>query len=361
MSSVIRVPTSELRDAFAAVNATIDRRSSTPVMSCIRLRTLADHRLELFGTSIAGQVTALVSMAVIKPGDIDVCVPADKLAPILGAAAPADGYVEFAILPNGRLGVERPGCTAKLPIVPGETLPVAAQDDTVIADFDIPGLGHLIGSVEFAANDKDIRPYCQGVWLESDGECVYAVATDVNTMAINQATIAVPLFGFMLMAKSAALLAAFDPERLIVSNESLIAVKGDARLHMKKALLKYPAWRRGLPELKNSITFRTHQLRDAISMHRFYDGQTGAVRFECDGDGYFVRVKDTDQDAQFFLDVVSQSGDESFQHVFKGEQIAQIVSRAGDDTVTFFWDAKAPRGFLVQNGTWRGLVSRITL
>ncbi|KVO11754.1 hypothetical protein [Burkholderia ubonensis] len=355
---IIRIETSDFASAFGLVDAAIDRRSNTTAMNCVRLRTIANHRLELFGASSAGQITTDVPMKIMQEGEFNVCVPAEKLAPLIASAA---DHVKLSMAPNGRLQFESKRTRGSIPMLPGAVMPEAHSPGEPLAEFDSPGIGALIESVAFVSDEKDIREYCQGVWLESDGKNVHAVATNVLMMATNQLAIGVPQFGFMLTEKSSLLLAGFDPERLIIMQDGVVAMRGDAKLHMKKALLKFPAWRKGMPELKNSITFSLAQLREAISVTRFYDSKLGVVRFLNDGDGYQIAIKDGEHEVDFDLDNVEQSGDAPFEHAFKGEQLAKMLARLSGETVTFFWDAIAPRGFLMQDGTWRGIVSRLTL
>ncbi|KOR22960.1 hypothetical protein [Burkholderia cenocepacia] len=355
---IIRVEASDFAGAFDLVEKAIDRRSIIPAAACIRLRAGDDHRIEYFGTSAAGTIATRTPMKILQEGDFDVCVPAEKLAPLVGKAS---GAIKLSITPNGRLLVESARSRAQLPMLPGATMPQPQSPGEALAEFDTPGLGELIESVAFIADDKDIRDFCQGVWIESDGEGIHVVATNVLMMATNQIAIKAPEFGFMLMEKSAALLTGFNPERIVVMQDGIIAVRGESTLQAKKALMKYPAWRRIPPDLKNSITFPLAQLRDAISVHRFYDSRIGAVRFFNDGDGYQIEIKDGEHDVDFELEGVEESGDVKFEYAFKGEQLAKMLARITGDKVTLFWDPARPVGFLMQEGSWRGIVSRINL
>ncbi|WP_233343678.1 hypothetical protein [Burkholderia cepacia] len=355
---IIRVEASDFAGAFDLVEKAIDRRSILPAATCIRLRAGDDHRIEYFGTSGAGTIATRTPMKILQEGEFDVCVPAEKLAPLVGKAS---GHIKLSITPAGRLLVESSRSRAQLPMMPGADMPQPQSPGAALAEVDVPGLGALVESVSFVADDKDIRDYCQGVWIESDGQAIHAVATDVVTMATNQIAIKAPEFGFMLMEKSAKLLTAFNPERIAVMQDGIIAIRGESTLQVKKALLKFPAWRRIAPDLKNSITFPLAQLRDAISVHRFYDSKIGAVRFFNDGDGYQIEIKDGEHDVEFELEGVEESGDVKFEHAFKGEQLAKMLARISGDQVTLFWDPAQPRGFLMQEGTWRGIVSRINL
>lgn len=353
----IHVPATAFQDAFRDVAVTIERKNILPILSCVRLRTTYEGQLELTGMSSAGQITDLVNLLDNSAGDIDICIPAEKLAPIALST-----HESITIKPKeaGRVIVSTDRSRATLPSLPGADFPTMDVADEVIAEFDSPSFGKLVESVAFVADERDIRDYCQGVWMESDGQSVQVVATDVLTMAVNEITIAVPQFGFMLREKSALLLSSLDPERILVTADAIIATRGSMRLVVKKALQKFPNWRRGLPELKNSVTFSTEELRNAIGMHRVYDGKVGAVQFLYD-DGYLARIKDAEHEADFELNAIGDEVDTSFVHAFKGEQLAKMLSHVDSEHVTIFWNADDPRGFLMQQGTWRGLVSRLTI
>ncbi|MBR8344697.1 hypothetical protein [Burkholderia ambifaria] len=355
---IIRVEASDFSGAFDLVEKAIDRRSLLPAAACIRLRVGDDHQIEYFGMSAAGSIATRTPMQILQEGDFDVCVPAEKLAPLVSKAS---GAIKLSLTPNGRLLVESARSRAQLPMLHGASMPEPQSPGAPLAEFDSPGLGELVESVAFIADEKDIRDFCQGVWIESDGNGIHVVATNVLMMATNQIAIKAPEFGFMLMEKSAALLTAFNPERIIVMQDGVIAVRGESTLQAKKALMKYPSWRRIPPDLKNSITFPLAQLRDAISVHRFYDSRIGAVRFSYDGDGYQIEIKDGEHDVDFELEGVEESGDIKFEYAFKGEQLAKMLTRITGEKVTMFWDPARPVGFLMQEGTWRGIVSRINM
>ncbi|WP_186056852.1 hypothetical protein [Burkholderia gladioli] len=353
----IRVPATAFQDAFRGVAVTIERKNILPILSCVRLRTTYEGQLELTGMSSAGQITDLVNLLDDSAGDIDICIPAEKLAPI---ALSTHDSITIKPKEAGRVIVSTDRSRATLPSLDGADFPTMEVAEQIVAEFDSPGLGKLIESVAFVADERDIRDYCQGVWMESDGQSVQVVATDVKMMAVNQLTIAVPQFGFMLREKSAGLIAELDPERILVTDDAIIAERGSARLVVKKALHKFPDWRRVLPELNNSVTFRAEELRNAIGMHRVYDHKLGAVQFVYD-DGYLARIKDTEHEADFELSAIGDDIDTSLAHAFKGDQLAKMLAHIVSENVTIFWNGKKPVGFLMQEGTWRGIVSCLNI
>jgi DNA polymerase III sliding clamp (beta) subunit (PCNA family) len=319
----------------------------------VRIRVGGDS-FEMIAACAEGQATYREERLGNPDEALDICVHAERLAPVLSVAGE---YVDVTVQKNGRAKFSTGGYNVTVPMFSGEDFPLVSLAGDPIADFDVVGLSALLSSVLFAANAKDIREFCRGVWLESDGSTLTATATNGNILATAQITTAAPAFAFLLLTHATELLIEMGASRLVVTQSHLAAYAGGAELILKPASFKPINWRLALPALKNTISFESAPLREAVSMHRFYGDKVGAVRFSTQGEECELEIMNSDHEAKIDFDALDVRGDEPFNFTFRGDQLAQILSRAPAEKVTFYWDAAKPRAFLVQNGNWRGVVS----
>ncbi len=350
---MISIKSSTLRDALKQVGKSVDRRSVLAVLHCVRIRVDGES-FEMIAACPEGQSTYREERFGDTDKRLDICVAPDRLAPALGFAG---DYIDVSVQKNGRAKFSGSNGSVALPIYPGEMFPLIKPEGEVIADIDVIGLSGIVSSVAFAANAKDIREPMRGIWIESDGQQISATATNGNMLATAQITIASTPFGVLLPQQAAEMLADLETTRLIVTKSHVTACGGNTELVLKPMSAKYPDWRRTLPEPKNFISFESEPLREAVSMHRFYGDKMGAVKFTSEGTECAIEIVNSDHEANISLDADEIHGDEPFNFTFRGDQLAQILTRAPAEKVTFYWDAKKPRAFLVQNGNWRGVVS----
>jgi DNA polymerase III sliding clamp (beta) subunit (PCNA family) len=231
----------------------------------------------------------------------------------------------------------------------------------VIADTTVEGLADIVGRVVFAANPKHTSEACRGVWIESDGKQLSAMATNVNVLATAQVQLACAPFSMLLSMTAAELLVSLDPKHIALTKSHFSASAGGTELILKPMSYKPINWRKALPDLKNSVTFDSKSLRAAVSMHRHYGDKIGAVRFKSEGTECSLEIVNPDNDALIELDAIHSDDLTEFNYVFSGHQLSQILAGAPDNNVTFFWNAENPRAFLVQNGNWRGVISPLIL
>jgi DNA polymerase sliding clamp subunit (PCNA homolog) len=350
---MISVKSSSLKEGLKRVGPSVDRRSVLAVRQCVRIRVDGES-FEMIAACEYGQATYREERLGDANKTLDVCVPADRLAPALGVASE---YVDIDVQKNGRIKLSTGTYKVTVPVFQGEDFPLVTTEGSPIADIDVVGLSGLVSSVAFAADTKDIREFCRGVMLESDGKQLTATATNGNILATAQITTSAPAFGVLLHAHAAELLIEMDPKRLVVASSHVTAFNDGAELILKPMAAKVVDWRRTLPALKNAVSFDAAPLREAVSMHRFYGDKVGAVRFTTEGTECALEVMNSEDGANIDLDVFDVVGDADFSFTFRGDQLAQILTRAPAEKVTFYWDAAKPRAFLVQNGNWRGVVS----
>ncbi|KAH0437738.1 hypothetical protein KCU90_g3688, partial [Aureobasidium melanogenum] len=350
---MISIQSSSLKEALKRVGPSVDRRSHIAAFHSVRLR-VDGGAFEMIAAGMDGQATYREERIGDPDKTMDICVHADRLAPLLSVSG---DYIDVALQKNSRAKFSTAGYAVTVPTLPGDILPLTKAEGDLIADFDVVGLSELVSSVAFAANEKDIREFCRGVWIESDGTQLTATATNGNILATAQITTGAPEFAVLVPARSAELLVELDPNRLVITKSHLTAFGGNSELVLKPMATKPVNWRITLPEPKNAISFDAEPLREAVSMHRFYGDKIGSVKFSTEGSECSIAIASPDHEANIDLDSSEVIGDEPFNFTFRGDQLAKILTRAPAETVTFYWDAKKPRAFLVQNGNWRGVVS----
>jgi DNA polymerase III sliding clamp (beta) subunit (PCNA family) len=349
---MISIPSTVMKDALKKIGPAVDRRSPLKAFQSVRIR-VSGVSFEMTAGAIDGQATYRAQIDGAS-APIDVCVEADRLVPLV---AVADDEIVLSPQKNGRVKFSTSSHTVTVPSIPGSEFPLIKSEGAVIADVDVVGLPDLISSVSFAAAPKDIRPYCQGVWLESDGEVFSANATDSKVMAAAQVPLAAAPFSLMLSVSACELIAAIDPDHIEITSSHLKARGNNVELIVCPVSAPKIDWRRLSPEPKNSIVFDGDALREAVSMHRHYGDKVGTVRFITEGAECTVEIDNVESKAESALDAKLGSDETSFNFSFSGSQLSKVLQHAPEEEVTIYWDAEKPRAFLIQNGNWRGVIS----
>lgn len=345
---MITIPSSLLKDAIKRVGPAVDRRSIINAFRSVRL-FIEGAAFEMTAGSSDGQMKFRATLGKWTRASTSIGSPLTTVC---------DESVGIAVQKNGRVKFSTSSYNVVVPFFAGEQFPLVSASGVALADFDVVGLPSLISGVAFAANSKDIRPQCQGVWLLSDGELLTAVSTDGKILAASQAKLAATPFAVMISTAAAELISTLDPTHISLTEEHLVARDQLSELIIKP-LLKQPFdWSRLLPAPKRSVKFESAPLREAVSMYRHYGDKIGTVKFKTEGAECTVEISNVDNDARAELDVELGDDETVFDVAFSGSQLTQILQRASTDEVTFFWDQTSakdkPRAFLVQNGNWRG-------
>jgi DNA polymerase III beta subunit, central domain len=352
----VTLAAASLKAAFSAIDPLIDRRAHLP-LACMRLH-VAEGVAVVHAENAIGHACAAVGIVDADTGVMDICLPADRFAPVL---AVADDEVSIALGKAGRATVKTGTYKFTLPTLPGFDQPDLRRDESIVAELDWPRLSDMVAEVLFACDGKDVRPFAQGVWIASDGEFVDVVATNARVLSTTRETLAGPTFGILIPRQSAAHLSRFGADRITVTASYLTAHSKNAALTLKPMNQKYIEWRKVFPEPKAGISFDAKQLRAAVGLHKFYGGAIGAVRILAEGTECTVTSKDSTQESEAEVDVTKLINTEGFDFAFDGGQLTNILGHAPDGEVTFFWNPDKVLGFLVQNGNWRGLITPMKL
>ncbi len=166
---------------LAAVSGIIERRHTLPILSNVLMeRTGAD--LSFLATDIEIQITARSSL----PGASDtraLTVGARKLLDILRALP--DGVEVTLQQQDKRLLVRAGKSRFTLQTLPAEDFPKLAKPTGDVARFALPqkALRRLLGLVQYAMAQQDIRYYLNGLLMVVDEGQLRLVATDGHRLA----------------------------------------------------------------------------------------------------------------------------------------------------------------------------------
>lgn len=352
----VTLASASLKAAFSALDPLIDRKAHLP-LACMRLHVV-DGVAVAHAENALGHACARVAIVDADSGVMDICLPADRFAPAL---AVAHEEISISVGKGGRATVKTGAYKFTLPTLPGSDQPDLRRDEAIVAELDWPGLSDMVADALFACDGKDVRAFAQGVWIASDGEFVDVVATNARVLSTTRHTLAGPTFGVLLPRQSATYLSRFAAERLTVTESHLTAHNAVGSLTLKPMSAKYIEWRKVFPEPKAGISFDAKQLRAAVGLHKFYGGTVGAVRILAEGTECTVTSKDSVQESEAEVEVTKLINTDGFDFAFDGGQLTNILGRAPDGDVTFFWNPDKVLGFLVQNGNWRGLITPMKL
>jgi DNA polymerase-3 subunit beta len=170
-----------------AVAGIIERRHTLPILSNVLLQRSAD-RLAFIATDIEIEIAA--HLAVEATGDANgITVGARKLLDILRALP--EGAEVTLTLQDRRVQVKSGKSRFNLQTLPPEDFPRMAPPEGGGSGFHMPqgALKRLLGLVQYAMAQQDIRYYLNGLLLVVDGGELRLVATDGHRLAFTSRTL----------------------------------------------------------------------------------------------------------------------------------------------------------------------------
>ncbi|WP_372395210.1 DNA polymerase III subunit beta (plasmid) [Azospirillum sp. HJ39] len=182
MSAVIE--TAALRSAVRAASAVTERRSTIPILGCVRLR-MDDDRLAITATDMDIRITTRAPVQ--GGGDLDVAVPAGRLSRMLAAL---DTEVIVLTGKGADLEFTAGETNGRFAGFPPEDTPIVSADFPTARTFSMPAgdLRGILASTLTAVSTEPGRHYLNGVYLHtrvtSDGARVLSgVATDGHKLS----------------------------------------------------------------------------------------------------------------------------------------------------------------------------------
>jgi len=185
---LVKAKRDELLEPLSAVSGIIERRHTLPILSNVLIERSATA-LSFLATDIEIQITA--RSAVETSGEARaVTVGARKLVDIL-RALPGDAEVTLQ-QQDKRMTLKSGKSRFALQTLAAEDFPRLAKPAGEVARFALPqkALRRLIGLVQYAMAQQDIRYYLNGLLMVVDGGELKLVATDGHRLAF--ASMALP-------------------------------------------------------------------------------------------------------------------------------------------------------------------------
>jgi DNA polymerase III subunit beta len=178
---MIKAKRDELLAPLAAVSGIIERRHTLPILSNV-LVDATGEAVSFLATDIEIQITAKSGLAGSRESRA-LTVGARKLLDIL-RALPEDAEVNLQ--PQDKRLVVRAGKSRfSLQTLPAEDFPRLAKAGGDVARFSMPqkALRRVLGLVQYAMAQQDIRYYLNGLLIVVDGAELKLVATDGHRLA----------------------------------------------------------------------------------------------------------------------------------------------------------------------------------
>jgi len=267
---MIKAKRDELLAPLAAVSGIIERRHTLPILSNVLIDGSADT-LSFLATDIEIQINARSGLASARDARA-LTVGARKLLDIL-RALPEDA--EVSLQPQDkRLLVKAGRSRFSLQTLPAEDFPRLAKAAGEVARFTMPqkALRRLLGLVQYAMAQQDIRYYLNGLLMVVEGGELKLVATDGHRLAFA----ALPLTANLprqeaivprkTVVELAKLLAESDDEvRIELSPTQAGFSFGSIELVSKLIDGKFPDYTRVIPtQHKNRLQAEREPLRQAL-------------------------------------------------------------------------------------------------
>jgi len=281
------VEKSALSYALTLVAGVVERKTTIPILSNVKLCATGADSLTITGTDLENSLSIRIAAKVETPGVVT--LPAKKLdayTKLLG-----DGEVRFKIderswasISAGRARTRISGMSAdsfpEIPAAPGEGFQVPAAT-----------LVKLVNRVRYAICVEQSRFTMNGLLMEADAGVVRMVATDGHRLALAEAEcpectasgvrVLVPRKGAENAAKLADRAANAAPVSIAHTENFLFFTVGDTVLTCQKLAGTFPDYARVLPkETKTTLSLNREDLAGAIGrVAQFADERSRAVRF----------------------------------------------------------------------------------
>jgi DNA polymerase-3 subunit beta len=267
---LVKAKRDEILGPLSAVSGIIERRHTLPILSNVLIDRSASS-VSFLATDIEIQITARSSLAASGEAKA-VTVGARKLVDILRALP--DGAEVTLQQQDKRLLVKAGKSRFTLQTMPAEDFPRLAKPAGDVARFALPqkALRRLLGLVQYAMAQQDIRYYLNGLLMVVEEKQLKLVATDGHRLAfaslklsadLPRQEVIVPRKTVLELSK---LLADSDDEVQIEISPAQAAFSfGTVELVSKLVDGKFPDYTRVIPtQHKNRLVIEREALRQAL-------------------------------------------------------------------------------------------------
>lgn len=267
---LVKAKRDAILEPLSAVSGIIERRHTLPILSNVLIEPSSDG-LGFLATDIEIQITARASIG--ERGEARaVTVGARKLVDIL-RALPESAEVTLQ-QQDKRLLVKAGKSRFSLQTLPAEDFPRLARPAGETARFELPqkALRHLLGMVQYAMAQQDIRYYLNGLLMVVEDAQLKLVATDGHRLAYAAMALesALPRQEVIVPRKTV-----IELGKLLADSEESVEVElstaqaafrfGGVELVSKLVDGKFPDYARVIPtQHKNTLRVEREVLRQAL-------------------------------------------------------------------------------------------------
>ncbi len=251
---MIKAKRDELLAPLAAVSGIIERRHTLPILSNVLIDS-SSEAISFLATDIEIQISARTGLTASRDAR-SLTVGARKLLDIL-RALPEN--IEVSLQPQDKRLLLKAGRSRfTLQTLPAEDFPKLAKAAGEATRFTLSqkALRRLLGLVQYAMAQQDIRYYLNGLLMVVDGGELKLVATDGHRLA----------FASMPLPASMQRQEAIIPRKTVVELTKLLA-DSDEEVAIESKLIdgKFPDYTRVIPtQHKNTLTAEREPLRQAL-------------------------------------------------------------------------------------------------
>ena len=365
-SLLLSMTRKHLSEAFKAASQAAPSKSPLAILTHIRLQaTEGDQAVTFTGSNTHMTVQATVPAEVFEQS-VDICLPADKLAALVGMAAE-----DVSFTANDAKVIARAGsCRLTIPFLPGRDFPEVKLDGDPIAVMEAPGLTEIIPTVAFAVAGmfRHDKPILRNLWIECDGEAVHLVGCDSYMLAANSLPVSptefgatIAKFGVCIPADGADLFSKVGATRFEIYEKHIVGSRDGFRIECGHQGAKYFDWRRMIPKADQFVTFSRDELLQICPLHRVFD-QKGVIRFEQDGADCAITITDGTQAVDADIPIKARSDEAHIENSFDGPNLLRLLGQVKTEEVAFSWASQRKQDFsvyLLQDGSWRGILTSL--
>ncbi|MGH8676697.1 MAG: DNA polymerase III subunit beta [Burkholderiales bacterium] len=267
---LIKAKRNDLLGPLSAVSGIIERRHTLPILSNVLLEQSAG-KVSFVATDIEVQIKALADLNLEQEAHA-VTVGARKLVDIL-RALPEDAEVALQ-MQDKRMLVKAGKSRFVLQTLPAEDFPRLAKPVGEQTRFAVPqkALKRLLGLVQYAMAQQDIRYYLNGLLVVVDAGQLRLVATDGHRLAYAGMPLSTPMARQEVIVPRKTVLELTkllgdgdDEARVELSSSQAAFSFGSVELVSKLVDGKFPDYTRVIPSgNRNTVMLEREPLRQAL-------------------------------------------------------------------------------------------------
>jgi DNA polymerase III sliding clamp (beta) subunit (PCNA family) len=179
MNTEIMLPVPELKQALGGLNKLVGKKTTLPVLSCVRISRQKNGLVTLQGTDLDGHATFTLNKT--QPGEVvDVLVPLEQLNKACKCSGTTDPVALVCEGQSTKLRYFLGGCPLNLPVNPllvdeWPPMPAITAPTTPLP----PGFGEALKQAMACCSDNPTRQVLRGACMDSrDAKAHYVVGTN---------------------------------------------------------------------------------------------------------------------------------------------------------------------------------------